>query len=430
MADHSLPVLSSTYADYTSFLKARLDDLCKGFDPAVVTATNFPVSSTRFSSAATKWQKWDGTSWVDMAATYAIAITGNAATATKLETARTINGTSFDGSANISVNTVQSITFDSTGTGAVSGTTFNGSTARVVSYNTVGAPSITGTNASGTWAIAITGNAATATTLATARTINGVSFNGSANITVTANTTASLTFNNAGSGAVSGSIFNGGTAQTISYNTVGAPSVSGANATGTWAIAISGNAATVTNGVYTTGNQTIAGDKTFSGLTSFTNGRAQVQSAGTAMWEMHIPGAHARGWYLDSSGVMRLSTTNGAGVASTVLIELDSSGNTTFTGNVAANSDERLKQNWRDLPSDFLARLAEVKMGIYDRKDTGDTQAGVSAQSMKALLFPVVREGTDGMLSVAYGNAALVAAIELAREVVSLRRELNELKGV
>ena len=102
---------------------------------------------------------------------------------------------------------------------------------------------------------------------------------------------------------------------------------------------------------------------------------------------------------------------------------------TTFTGNVAANSDERLKQNWRDLPSDFLARLAEVKMGIYDRKDTGDTQAGVSAQSMKALLFPVVREGTDGMLSVAYGNAALVAAIELAREVVSLRRELNELKG-
>ena len=40
----------------------------------------------------------------------------------------------------------------------------------------------------------------------------------------------------------------------LSYSDVGAPSTSGTNATGTWGISISGNAATVTNGVYTTGS--------------------------------------------------------------------------------------------------------------------------------------------------------------------------------
>ena len=40
---------------------------------------------------------------------------------------------------------------------------------------------------------------------------------------------------------------------------IGAPQTDGTGATGTWAISISGNAATVTNGVYTSGNQTING---------------------------------------------------------------------------------------------------------------------------------------------------------------------------
>lgn len=43
-----------------------------------------------------------------------------------------------------------------------------------------------------------------------------------------------------------------------------APTKTGGGASGTWGINISGNAGTVTNGVYTTGNQTIAGVKTFS----------------------------------------------------------------------------------------------------------------------------------------------------------------------
>nr|WP_310913670.1 hypothetical protein [Escherichia coli] len=73
------------------------------------------------------------------------SLNGNAATATKLQTARTIGGVSFDGSANID---------------------------------------LPGVNKAGNQST--TGNAATATKLQTARTINGVKFDGSANITLTA----------------------------------------------------------------------------------------------------------------------------------------------------------------------------------------------------------------------------------------------------
>ncbi|HAX9985156.1 TPA: phage tail protein [Escherichia coli] len=71
------------------------------------------------------------------------SLSGNAATATKLQTARTIGGVAFDGSANID---------------------------------------LPGVNKTGNQST--TGNAATATKLQTARTINGVSFDGTANISL------------------------------------------------------------------------------------------------------------------------------------------------------------------------------------------------------------------------------------------------------
>ncbi|NBT06744.1 MAG: hypothetical protein EBS54_08560, partial [Betaproteobacteria bacterium] len=56
--------------------------------------------------------------------------------------------------------TTYAVTFNNSGSGAASGTTFDGSVARTISYNTVGAPSTTGTNASGSWGISVTGTAA------------------------------------------------------------------------------------------------------------------------------------------------------------------------------------------------------------------------------------------------------------------------------
>jgi len=56
--------------------------------------------------------------------------------------------------------TTYSVTFNNGGSGAASGTTFDGSVARTISYNTIGAPSTTGANATGTWAIDISGQSA------------------------------------------------------------------------------------------------------------------------------------------------------------------------------------------------------------------------------------------------------------------------------
>jgi hypothetical protein len=89
--------------------------------------------------------------------------TGNAATATKVNNAAT---------------------FNNAGTGAASGSTFDGSAALTISYNTIGAPSTTGTGASGSWGINITGssasctgNAATATTAGALTTGNNYQMN-------------------------------------------------------------------------------------------------------------------------------------------------------------------------------------------------------------------------------------------------------------
>lgn len=59
------------------------------------------------------------------------------------------------------------------------------------------------------------------------------------------------------------------------YNSY-APTLTGTGASGTWGISVTGNAGTVTNGVYTTGDQTIAGIKTFSGASTIVNGNLGV----------------------------------------------------------------------------------------------------------------------------------------------------------
>jgi hypothetical protein len=106
---------------------------------------------------------------------------------------------------------------------------------------------------------------------------------------------------------------------------------------------------------------------------------------------------------------------------------INNSGTAVFNGNVTAYSDERVKANWRKLDDGFLVNLANVKSGIYDRTDVEITQAGVSAQSLREVLPEAVIESHDGDLSVAYGNAAMVSAIELAKKVVALQNKVAEL---
>lgn len=120
---------------------------------------------------------------------------------------------------------------------------------------------------------------------------------------------------------------------------------------------------------------------------------------------MYFPSANTLGWSTNSANRLTLSAT----------------GDLTATGNVTAYSDERLKTNWRSLPPDFILKLSAVKAGIYDRTDQESTQVGVSAQSLQSVMPDAVLTDADGMLSVAYGQAALTACVMLAREVAALK---------
>lgn len=108
------------------------------------------------------------------------------------------------------------------------------------------------------------------------------------------------------------------------------------------------------------------------------------------------------------------------------VLTVDDSGNLVAAANITAYSDERLKRDWQAVPGDFLERLSAIKSGTYHRIDIQERQAGVSAQDLQQ----VVPEFVSGasILSVAYGQAALVACVELAKEVLRLRALLEPVK--
>jgi hypothetical protein len=141
-----------------------------------------------------------------------------------------------------------------------------------------------------------------------------------------------------------------------------------------------------------------------------------------AIMAFHRAGAYAVNFGLDSDNVIRI----GGWSASANRFQMDMSGNLTMAGNIAASSDERYKTNWRGYTVNFVEQLATLKHGTYDRTDEVLTQDGVSAQSLQSLLPNSVSTDADGRLSVNYGGAALVSAIQLAQRVVELEARLTK----
>jgi hypothetical protein len=148
-------------------------------------------------------------------------------------------------------------------------------------------------------------------------------------------------------------------------------------------------------------------------------------SSGGAIMSFHRGGVFAINMGLDSDNVFRI----GGWSASTNRLQMDMSGNLTMAGNVTAYSDERLKKDWAPIYEGFIEHLAAIRAGTYTRIDSGERQAGVSAQAMREILPEVVSEDNEGTLALAYGNAALVAAVELAKELVKIKQELAELRS-
>jgi hypothetical protein len=153
--------------------------------------------------------------------------------------------------------------------------------------------------------------------------------------------------------------------------------------------------------------------------------QAFSNDSGGAIMAFHRGGYYAVNMGLDSDNVFRI----GGWSASANRLQMDMSGNLTMAGNVTAYSDERLKKDWSPIAAGFVDRLAGILAGTYTRIDSEERQAGVSAQKMREILPEVVSEDNEGTLALAYGNAAMVSAVELAKELVTLKKELAELKS-
>ena len=189
MANWSNPLLTSTYTDFLTEVKARDVDLAKQFDGQTV--SNLPTNAIRWDSVANRWKKWDGSSWVELTGTYALtglSTTGalNVGTTlgvsgqTTLATATATTPATSDNNTNVATTAfVKAQGYAPLASPGLSGTptaptaalntnnTQLATTAFVTAEIADDAPTKTGGGASGTWSIAISGNAATATNLST-----------------------------------------------------------------------------------------------------------------------------------------------------------------------------------------------------------------------------------------------------------------------
>ena len=108
MANWSNPQLTSTYTNFLAEVKARDEDLAKQFSSGTI--SNQPTGAVKWDSGANRWKKWSGSSWGELASTYALtALTttgtagfgGNITITGTVDASSTVSGTAFipDGSS-------------------------------------------------------------------------------------------------------------------------------------------------------------------------------------------------------------------------------------------------------------------------------------------------------------------------------------------
>ena len=343
--------------------------------------------------------------------TWAISITGdaggNAATATALQTARTISlagdlsgSASFDGTSNVTItgtigaNSV-ALGTDTTGNyvaaGATSGNGISGSvsseggtftiTSNATNANTgstIVYRDASGNFSAGTISAALNGNASTATTLETARTINGVSFNGSANITVepyieddeSTNATRYIVFTDDSSAGHKRLNEDSSLSYNPSTNTLTAGTFNG-SLTGNASSATTATTATTANALTTSRTISLGGD--LSGSTSF-DGSGNVTISATIGANSVALGTDTTGNYVGAGA------TSGNGISGSVSNE----GGTFTVSSNATNANTANTIVYRDASGNFSAGTITATLNGNASTATSATSA-TSASSAATL---------------------------------------------
>jgi hypothetical protein len=141
-------------------------------------------------------------------------------------------------------------------------------------------------------------------------------------------------------------------------------------------------------------------------------------------------------------GNPRITFMNSAGDTIWSRLSADSTGNSTFTGNVTAFSDERLKENIEEI-NDPLQKVLSIRGVTFTRNDLSDKtkrHIGVIAQEIEKILPEVVHDSLDHdsdgnpieIKTVAYGNivSVLIEAIkEQNKEIEDLKERVKILEN-
>jgi hypothetical protein len=96
---------------------------------------------------------------------------------------------------------------------------------------------------------------------------------------------------------------------------------------------------------------------------------------------------------------------------------------------VDISSDERLKTIISDVNPKVEDIAGARTVDFYYNNDSSKRiRTGSIAQDWQKIIPNVVYEDKDGMLSLEYSSAALVSVVSVAKELVALKKENEELK--
>lgn len=123
MADWSKPTLTSTYTNYLAETTARDVDCAVQFSTGTITTP--PTNAIKWDTTLNRWQKWSGTAWGELTATYAL-------------TGLTVTSLSNTGNTTLGDSSADSITFNAGSWSLGSAVTVTGSAlafSNAVSFN-------------------------------------------------------------------------------------------------------------------------------------------------------------------------------------------------------------------------------------------------------------------------------------------------------